>query len=104
MIIRHHLKKGHNDIPLKDIRYATEHVERNEEIRHIGFKVIGSYAGESERNASHRYEIIFETDKEYEDLLARALQMRDRFPEGKLPAIRGEQDEEVEDAEEADYD
>jgi hypothetical protein len=89
MFIRHHLAKGFNEIPLKDIRISTEHKEGVNGIEHVGLKVGGAYAGENPRNAAHRYEILFEMD-EFSELLRLALrfQAEGRFTDDKLPPMR----------------
>lgn len=95
MFIKHFTKSKPNHpnvIRLQDVTYATEHTEHNEAIQHVGFKV-KALAADKE---GHRYEIVFETDQEYQDLLQRAVKLQHRFPEGRLPPINGENDEELE--------
>ncbi len=89
MFIRHHLAKGFNEIPLKDLRFSTEHREGVNGIDHIGMKVGGAFAGDAPRQQAHRYEIVFEMD-EYAELLRQALrfQAEGRFTEDRLPPMR----------------
>lgn len=93
MLLRKHLKKGYNETRLKDTGFHTEHKERNGEITHVGFVVSAVYGGPEPKpnNAGYRYDIIFETESEFQELLAWVERMKDRFPPGELPAIVGEE-------------
>lgn len=78
MKIRHHLAKGFNEIPLKNIAYATEHQKKGDAVAHVGWKIQGEYGGENERAKKHRYEVIF-TPEEAIDFRDKLDKMLERF-------------------------
>jgi hypothetical protein len=86
MFLRHHLAKGFNTIPLKNLRYLTEHQKRGEELTHVGWKIQGDYAGENVRAQKHKYEIVF-TPEEALDFKARLDEMLPRFDTSNLSKI-----------------
>lgn len=90
MFIRHYLAKGHNTIPLKNLRYATEHQKKGEVVTHVGWKIQGDYGGEVVRAQKHRYEVVF-TPEEARDFKNRLEEMLQRFDDTNVERILSEE-------------
>ncbi len=86
MIIRHYLTTGMNVIPLKNVTYKTEHIQKGDDIRHIGWKIAGDYAGDKVKQAKHRFEIVF-TPEEAREHVAKLELMLKRFEGDNIKQI-----------------
>lgn len=90
MFIRHFLAKGFNTIPLKNLRYLTEHQKKGEVITHVGWKIQGDYGGEVLRAQKHKYEVVF-TPEEARDFKTRLEEMLQRFDDTNVDRILAEE-------------
>lgn len=84
MKLLHTLATKTNEIQLGTPDFATLHRRRGTEITHAGFLIEAQYAGPNEKQAKHKYGLVFDVDeaRAFYDALG---QLLSRFDGPDLP-------------------